>query len=446
MSAIKLKRPASAGCGCGGDNAGSSSCCSNEKSGISRSNTSDKCCNDTLDCIADDNTVDGCNCDNYSDCGDISDNRAVDVTSKCCCGETTNSETSYDKIQMTYSNSASWVTGTVSTSAGPVQQVSTNLNSADIFGSIKARFGINRDNYKVEPGIYCVGNPDRNSTVLVTANYKMTFDSLRNELSGLNAWVLVLDTKGINVWCAAGKGTFGTKELVNRIEKVRLDSIVAHRNLILPQLGAPGVAAHEVLKQSGFKVTYGPVRASDLKAFIDNGMKADTDMRTVKFTFIDRLVLTPVELVAAIKTSFIVFGVLFLLNTLGISHFGLVDLYAFLGAIFVGTFLTPVLLPFIHGRAFSFKGWLLGILWALGVNLINGFPGAPTYGWLLSVAYLLILPALSSYLALNFTGCSTYTSFTGVKREMQIALPLIIVSLGLGIIILLVDIALKLLV
>jgi CO dehydrogenase/acetyl-CoA synthase gamma subunit (corrinoid Fe-S protein) len=89
----------------------------------------------------------------------------------------------------------------------------------------------------------------------------MTFDRLRSTLSGLDAWVIVLDTKGINVWCAAGKGTFGTTELINRIKKVRLSEIVSHRTIILPQLGAPGVAAHEVQKKYRFKSVYGPVRA-----------------------------------------------------------------------------------------------------------------------------------------------------------------------------------------
>ncbi len=98
--------------------------------------------------------------------------------------------------------------------------------------------------------------------VLVSANYKMSFDRLRQALSGLDLWILVIDTKGINVWCAAGKGTFGTEELVGRIAQVGLGDVVKGRGLILPQLGAPGVAANEVLKRTGFKVVYGPVRAS----------------------------------------------------------------------------------------------------------------------------------------------------------------------------------------
>lgn len=136
-------------------------------------------------------------------------------------------------------------------------------------------------NYKVEPGLYSVGNPDKSSPVLVTANYEMSFDSLRKELKGLDAWILVLDTKGINVWCAAGKGTFGTTELLNRIAIVQLDKVVSHRTLILPQLGAPGVSEHEVLKNSGFKVQYGPVRAKDIKEYIHSGLKATAEMRTL---------------------------------------------------------------------------------------------------------------------------------------------------------------------
>src|SRR5665647_1806708 len=163
-----------------------------------------------------------------------------------------------------------------------IMQTSTELTVSDILGTWKARWGINRMNYKVEPGLYSIGKPDSNSPVLVTANYKMSFDMLRNELNGIDAWILVLDTKGINVWCAAGKGTFGTRELQDRISIVQLEKVVSHRTLILPQLAAPGISAHEILKDSGFKVVYGPVKAMDVKEFINSGMKATSEMRTVR--------------------------------------------------------------------------------------------------------------------------------------------------------------------
>ncbi|HWR22774.1 MAG TPA: mercury methylation corrinoid protein HgcA [Feifaniaceae bacterium] len=328
--------------------------------------------------------------------------------------------------------------GYVGTSVGEVPRVSAKLSSSDILGSWKCRWSIGRMDYAIDPGLYCVGNPDAQSPVLVTANYKMTFDRLRKELTGLDAWIVVLDTDGINVWCAAGKGTFGTGELVRRLKAVKLMEVVSHRTVILPQLGATGVAAHEVVKRSGFRVMYGPIRARDLKSFLAAGMRATDEMRTMRFTLWDRLVLTPVEFVAAIKPAAIVFGVMFILNAIGLGHYGLVDLYALLGAIFAGAVLAPALLPWIPGRAFSFKGFLVGLLWAAIVNVINGFPAAPEYGWFKAAAYVLILPALSAFLTMNFTGSSTYTSLSGVDKEMRIALPAMLLSTGIGIILMLV--------
>jgi hypothetical protein len=196
---------------------------------------------------------------------------------------------------------AHYIVGKVQTAAGEVPRVSTALTARDVLGSWAARWGVNRMNYAVPPGLYCVGDADENSPVIVSANYKMSFDVLRKNLAGLTAWILVIDTVGINVWCAAGKGTFGTDEIVGRLATVNLAKVVSHRTLIVPQLGAPGVAAHEVSRQFGFRVVYGPVRASDLPAFLAAGLQAAPAMRRVNFTFWDRLILTPIELVGVIK-------------------------------------------------------------------------------------------------------------------------------------------------
>lgn len=313
------------------------------------------------------------------------------------------------------------------------EKVSTKLTIYDTMGSWKARWGINRMNYKVNPGLYCVGEPDNMSPVLVTANYKMSFDMLRRELSGRNAWILVLDTKGINVWCAAGKGTFGTDELVNRISMLNLSEIVSHKTVVLPQLGAPGISAHEVQRRSGFKVVFGPVRASDIKEFLDNGMKATSKMRKVRFSFYDRLVLTPMELVGTFNVSLMIFGVLFILNLFGAGSFGIVDFYGYMGALLAGCVLVPLLLPWIPGKAFAWKGWLMGILWAVCVNVLNGWPDNPGYSLVRALAYMLILPAISAFYAMNFTGASTYTSLSGVLKEMRIAVPAIIISIVIGV-------------
>ena len=182
-----------------------------------------------------------------------------------------------------------------------VRRVATELTFADRLGHWQMRWGIGRMRYRIAPGLYAVGQPAADSPVLVTANYKLTVDLLRQELTGLNAWMLVLDTKGINVWCAAGKGTFGTAELLRQVAATRLAEVVNHRTLIVPQLGAPGVSAHEVRSGCGFRVIYGPVRATDVPAFLAAGMQATPAMRRVTFSTGERLVLTPVELTSMLK-------------------------------------------------------------------------------------------------------------------------------------------------
>ena len=325
-----------------------------------------------------------------------------------------------------------FVIGSIETPVGPVPQVSSSLTWADRLGAYKSRWGINRMNYMIDPGLYALGNPDDRSHVLVTANYKMSFDKLRKELSGRSLWILVLDTKGVNVWCSAGKGTFGTMELVGRIESSGLSKIVSHRVLILPQLSGPGVAAHDVKKLSGFKVIYGPIRAKDLPTFLDSGLKATPEMRFKTFPTWERVVLIPMELVQALRAGVIIILVFFLFSFVGrlgegwvnvLSH-GFFSALAILTAILAGAVLTPVLLPWLPGRAFSLKGLSIGLVAAFILVAFRWSNGIGWAGRLEIVAWFLLIPALSAYLAMNFTGASTYTSLSGVKKEMRWALPL----------------------
>jgi len=310
------------------------------------------------------------------------------------------------------------------------RHVSTVLTPRDRLDALKARLGIGRMDYKVEPGLYAVGKPDTESPVLVSANYKLTFDTLRKNLGGLDCWLLILDTKGVNVWCAAGKGTFGTDELVRRIEASELSKYVSHRRLVLPQLGATGVSAHEVKGRSGFDVSYGPVRAEDIKEYIAAGYKATGKMRTIDFTLWDRLVLTPMELRPALKTALPVAGVALLANRFIRRPFGKQDFAGYAGSLAAGTVITPALLPYIPGSAFAWKGWLAGL--GATAKIIALMGGYKKGNRLLSAGHLLLFPAISSYLAMNFTGASTYTSPSGVNREMRKALPFIAGSAAAG--------------
>ena len=316
----------------------------------------------------------------------------------------------------------------VNTTAGPVPRVRTTMDRNDFLGTIKTRLGIGRGSYRIAPGLYCTGNPGPDAPVLVTANYKLSFDTLRRELVDQPAWILVLDTAGVNVWCAAGKGTFSTEEVVHRVKSSALEKVVKHRELILPQLSATGVSALQVKKNCGFRVTWGPVRAGDLKKFLKAGMTADKAMRRVTFTFLERLVLVPVELSSAWKYLLWVLLAAFLISGIGSGIFsfkaawsrGVVISGGLLAGVFGGAVLVPLLLPWIPARAFSIKGALIGVITALGVVWMFW---TRIHGWEVFALFLLT-GALSSNMAMNFTGATPFTSPSGVEKEMRKALPL----------------------
>jgi hypothetical protein len=319
--------------------------------------------------------------------------------------------------------------------------VSTALRPADRLGAWKMRWGLGRLRYHVPPGLYAVGQPTPESPVLVSANYKLSFDRLRAELDGKDTWLLVLDTQGVNVWCAAGKGTFCADEIVRRLESVRLPELVTHKRLIVPQLAAPGVAGHEVRKRSGFRVTYGPVRAEDLPAYLAADMQATPDMRTVRFGLLDRLVVVPVELVRWAKYEVLISLLFLIVAGLGPDGFslarvttvGLGSVIAFLVLCIASIVLGPALLPWLPGRAFSTKGAALGLLASVGLVGYAWF--APVgFGSRWSLAgWCLLLSATASFLVMSYTGSTTYTSLSGVRREMRVAVPLQLTAFASGV-------------
>lgn len=324
-----------------------------------------------------------------------------------------------------------WIHGTLVTEGGTVPQVRTKLDLRDRMGAILARWSIGRMAFSVPPGLYAVGAPGAGSPVLVSANYKLSFDRLRRALSGRDAWILVLDTHGINVWCAAGKGTFGTDEIVRRVQTTTLERVARSRTLVVPQLGAPGVSAHLVLKRCGFRVVFGPVRAEDLPAFLDAGMTAEIEMRRVRFNLRDRVVLIPAELVAGAKYALLLAAVILLLSGLGLDGYSLARVRAtglpgaslILGSFVCAAVFGPTLLPWLPGRAFAIKGAVLGLVQSVAW-VVLGCPGmGDSVSWLDAAAWILIVTALNSFVLMNFTGASTYTSLSGVLREMRFAVP-----------------------
>jgi hypothetical protein len=320
-----------------------------------------------------------------------------------------------------------------------VPRLRTFLSWPDKLGALARRFGLRRNDYRVLPGLYATGSPTGQDPVLVTANYKLSVDALRKELGGLSSWVLVLDTKGINVWCAAGKGSFGTDELIAKIKATRLSDIVSHKALVLPQLGAPGVSAPALARRTGWRAHWGPARACDIPAYLAAGMKKNEAMSRVRFGARDRLALAPMELAQAWP---ILAAGLALALAGGIASLasGTQDLQQALsraakltaaagGIWLLGGLGFPLLLPFLPSKAFSLKGAFLGM--AGGILSAS----ALGYGHWQATALILASSAAVSYLGMNFTGAASFTSHTGALLEVKRAIApqaLAIVAAGIA--------------
>jgi hypothetical protein len=149
----------------------------------------------------------------------------------------------------------------------------------------------------MRPGLYAVGNPGSKDPVLVTGNYDLTVRRLVREIDGqLDTWVMVVDSAGINVWCAAGGGYLTAEKVIGALKSTHLERIVEHRALILPQLCANGVDGWKVRTGTGWGVHWGPVRASDIPAYLHAGKNKDDQMRWVRFPLKDRLEMVTVTL------------------------------------------------------------------------------------------------------------------------------------------------------
>lgn len=142
--------------------------------------------------------------------------------------------------------------------------------------------------WPTETGLRAIGHPDASSPVLLTGNFDLTVRRLVKALEGIDAWLLVAPSGGINVWCASSGGHLGTHQVVTALKTSGIAERVDHRQVILPQLAATGVLALDVFRRSRWKVRFGPVDMHDIPAYLANREKTDA-MRRVGFPLRDRL-------------------------------------------------------------------------------------------------------------------------------------------------------------
>ncbi len=115
----------------------------------------------------------------------------------------------------------------------------------------------------VVPGLRKIGTPGRDSPVVVTGNFHLTVRRVEKTLANRNCYLLVAQSKGINVWCASAGGEMNTHSVVTALKTSDIASRVDHRVLILPQLSAPGIDTKLLQKVRG--TIFYLLRAAGLK-------------------------------------------------------------------------------------------------------------------------------------------------------------------------------------
>jgi len=157
-------------------------------------------------------------------------------------------------------------------------------------------------------GLVRIGNPTRDSPVLLTCNYRLTVERVRRALRGIDAYLLVANSRGVNVWCAATGGLLSDHDVVSVLKTSGIEAAVDHRLLILPQLAATGVQTRSVHQRTGWRIVWGPAAAEDIPAFLRNRLEATPAMRSVRFPWPQRLEMAaawaaPISLVLGILTA-----------------------------------------------------------------------------------------------------------------------------------------------
>ncbi len=233
-------------------------------------------------------------------------------------------------------------------------------------------------------GVTKVGTPGRDSPVLLTGNFRLTVERVRRALRGIDAYLLVANSRGINVWCAAAGGHFTHHDVVSVLKTSGIEELVDHRQVILPQLAATGIEGEVVREKTGWQVVWGPVYARSVSAFLSGGLHKTEVMRTVSFRWPERLEMAvawafPISILALVVWPFWRGGVLPIL--------GLVWAAAFV--IFLG-------FP-LYGRRLRRTTKHVGL-----VFFSFGERGLPVFLWILFMVGLLAYAVLAAELSWAF--------------------------------------------
>jgi NAD-dependent dihydropyrimidine dehydrogenase PreA subunit len=144
-------------------------------------------------------------------------------------------------------------------------------------------------NFPCALGLRRVGIPNERSPVFLSGNYTLTVQRVLRKLRGCDCYLLVANSRGSNVWCAAGMNEFTEYDVIDAINVSGIKNLVQHRRIIAPVYAAPGIDIRAIKRETGFNVQWGPTHLDDLPRYIANGFRRTNDMFQVKFGVQDRL-------------------------------------------------------------------------------------------------------------------------------------------------------------
>lgn len=317
----------------------------------------------------------------------------------------------------------------------PLQKTFTGVRAK--FQIIRCLFTGQTDYVSIEPGIYRSGNPTNESPIIVTANYIYTYIRVMNDLKGIDAWVLCVDSRGINVWCAARGGDFGNEQLIEAVQATNIQKFSNKKTLILPQLSAGGVSAPLLHKQSSsfpYKIKYGPVWSKHLPQYLkEHPARKPDKMKLAKFTFSHRLR-------AGISHTTFLFRKIFLIVLAVIALlllvFGKLDMLWIVGELAIGVIITNGLLSILFPltnftRKFVIKGVVIGIINVLCLGFLLLIVHQSIIFVLLNICFIFWLAFFST---MSFSGSTMATSPREIYDEYPIFRILNLTFLILGII------------
>lgn len=161
--------------------------------------------------------------------------------------------------------------------------------------------------HRARPGLFPIGTPGEDSPVVATGNYTETVRRMKKTLAGHDLWLLVANSKGINVWCASGGGHFTHHDIISAIVTSGADERVGNHTVILPQLGATGIERQKISAATGWKTIWGPANLEDLPEFLRQGHLATPRQRKVRFPLRDRMEMATLWAFPMLLIGFIIF-------------------------------------------------------------------------------------------------------------------------------------------